>query len=206
MKHKLIRSHYEHRVRPGRENYDILDWGSRESQLARFAVFRRVYQPAKASDRTAGRERLLDIGCGLTDFQSFLENHGCHFTYVGVDIVPEIIAEGRRRHPGRDVILADIFHREPFRPKTFDVAFCSGTLNLEVGNNERFVEHALSAMCPLVRRCLVINFLHCRAQHKYDHCHYYDPEAVIACVPEYMSQACLVDDYLDNDFTLALWR
>lgn len=206
MKHKLIRSHYERRITPGRDNYDVLDWGSGESQIKRFEVFTRIYQDCVPAAGTEPAQRLLDIGCGLTDFQTFLEQRRIHVAYVGVDIAPRLLEQARRMHPARNVLVADIFHREPFRPLAFDVAFCSGTLNLEVGNNERFVEHALTAMCPLVKRCLVVNFLHCRAETKYAHCHYYDPKAVLAAVPDSVQRAVLVDDYLENDFTLALWR
>lgn len=206
MKHHLIRSHYEKRVARDRESFDILDWGSRESQLARFEVFLRVLEQRHLVSPHSGPHLTLDIGCGLTDLCTFLEEKNIPLRYTGVDIVPGILAEARRRYPKRAVLLADIFHSEPFRPRTFHTAFCSGTLNLEVGNNQTFVATALSAMLPLVKQCLIVNCLHARATQRYKHCHYYEPNEIIEAVPATTARVELIDDYLENDFTLVLWQ
>jgi SAM-dependent methyltransferase len=204
MRVELIRAHYAQRVIPGRDSFDLLDWGSADAQLARFAVYARTIQERQEEYRDAAGFRVLDIGCGLTDLCTYLEHESLRVNYVGVDIVPDILAEARRRHPNRNILLADIFQGEPFRPRTFHSAFCSGTLNLEVGNNRAFVRNALAAILPLVSDCLVVNFLHERACKKYPHCHYYSPEAVIAAVPESAAGVVLIDDYLENDFTLVI--
>jgi len=39
-----IKAHYERRIEPDRESYDVLDWGTRESQLARFRALLGVLQ------------------------------------------------------------------------------------------------------------------------------------------------------------------
>ncbi len=207
MKRELIRAHYERRVLPGRDSYDILDWGNRESQLARFHVFMDVlikYQLISASSPAA--HLVLDIGCGLTDLCTVLGERRLPVMYTGVDIVPAILEEARRRHPDRHLLLADIFANEPFRPATFDTAFCSGTLNLKIGNNEDFARRAMAVMLPLVRQCLVINFLHCRAACKYDHCYYYVPDELLMAVPAEAREVEVIDDYLENDFTMVLWK
>ena len=203
----FIRAHYEQRVIPGRDSYDILDWGSRESQIARFHVLIDILVKYKLiQEGQALKYRILDVGCGLSDLCDMLQNLNLNMEYVGVDIVPRIIGEARRRHPRRQLLLADIFQREPFAPNTFGSAFCSGTFNLEMGNNREFVLHALRMMLPLVRDCLVVNFLHIRAREKYRHCHYFDPALIIDAVLPYVKDVELRDDYLENDFTLILWR
>ena len=53
MKVRRIRSHYERRVAPERESHEILDWGSRKDQEARFAVLARTNHEES--------ERLLDL-------------------------------------------------------------------------------------------------------------------------------------------------
>ena len=62
---KKIRRHYEHRITPERENFDVLDWACAESQQTRFAVL-------ADNVELAGRS-LLDIGCGLGDLRTFLD-------------------------------------------------------------------------------------------------------------------------------------
>ena len=202
-KKELIRAHYEHRVIPGRDSFDILDWGSREAQWARFQVLVDVLLRRGLLNRDEPLQ-LLDVGCGLSDLCTFLGDLKLEVQYTGVDIVPGIVAEARRRHPDRDLLLADIFEREPFPKRSFDVAFCSGTFNLEMGNNDEFALAALATLAPLVRECLVANFLHCRAQDKYDHCHYYDPERMAAAIAGGGRIVEIRDDYLENDFTLTV--
>ena len=203
---ELIRAHYERRVVPGRDSYDVLDWGSREAQLARFHVLVDLLIQHDLAGTETATCQLLDVGCGLTDLCDLLDRLGLEVAYTGADIVSAILAEARRRHPERNLVQADIFQREPFAARTFDVVFCSGTFNLEVGNNETFAQHALLTMLPLVRDCLVANFLHTRTPRKYEHCHYYDPQALMSGVRDRAVKIDVIDNYLENDFTLVLWR
>ena len=61
---------------------------------------------AKALDRHAvGGAAVLDLGCGYGE----LLRHYCPpGPYVGVDMVPEFVAEARRRYPAREFILGDV--------------------------------------------------------------------------------------------------
>ncbi|MFO7822179.1 MAG: class I SAM-dependent methyltransferase [Lentisphaeria bacterium] len=205
-RHKLIRAHYEHRVIPGRDSYDVLDWGSREAQLARFHVLVDILLENKfPTPSEAAPSRLLDVGCGLSDLCTLLQKLKFDIDYVGVDIVPAIIKEARRRHPERKLLLADIFQEEPFQAESFSAVFCSGTFNLEMGNNDIFLLHAMDRMLPLVSDCVIVNLLHVRTAEKYDHCHYYDPDRLIPKLSPKASRIDLRDNYLENDFTLTLW-
>jgi SAM-dependent methyltransferase len=51
---------------------------------------------------------LLDVGCGYGDLYQHLRLRGWQGRYVGVDIVPGLIEEGRRRYPEADLRLEDI--------------------------------------------------------------------------------------------------
>ena len=51
--------------------------------------------------------------------------------------------------------------------------------------------------------CMVINFLHARASEKYSECHYYEPDLVRHAAAELTDDFRIIDDYLENDFTLA---
>jgi len=51
--------------------------------------------------------RVLDLGCGLGEHIARLKSqHG--FQVTGLDFDPGMIAEGRKRHPGLDLILGDL--------------------------------------------------------------------------------------------------
>jgi len=235
MRREVIRAHYENRVAPQRESYVILDWSSRAAQCTRFEVLleelRRPQLPAApgliqvarpemivatqkpdlaadlaAAGRVHASFSLLDVGCGLTDLCSYLAERGWRGRYVGVDITPGILREARRRWPSRPMVLADLFVKQPFKDRSFDVVFASGVFNLKLGNNEEFVCRAIPVLFQLARNCLVLNLLHRRARLKYPLCSYFDPDRFRDAVPAAASSALLRDDYLENDLTLIFWR
>ena len=222
-----IHQHYTPRVQPHRASYDILDWSSSEAQQARFRVLLRVLRSQEFASRLPGAPRvagssapgaevlhappaaaysLLDAGCGLADLRLFLLVHGVHAPYVGVDLTPAILQEGRRRQPATHFVQADLFAAAPFRPRSFDVVFASGIFNLNLANNEAFVRKAVPVLFGLARVCLVANFLHLRTAQKYPHCSYYSPAALSHDFAALAHRLEVVDDYLENDFTLVLWR
>lgn len=198
-----IRRHYETRVTPQRETYDILDWSSRESQEVRFAVLLRVLQQTFAAGEVF---RLLDVGCGMTDLAAFLERRRVPLRYVGADITLGVLAEARRRSPQRCLLAADVFSAPPFAARAFDVTYCSGVFNLSLGNNDDFALAALPRLLDLAGTVAVANFLHCRCRRQHEHCHYFDPETLRAAMLQRGLRVTLIDDYLENDFTLVLRR
>jgi SAM-dependent methyltransferase len=136
MRAERIRAHYERRIEPRLKSHEILDWSSPEAQRRRFEVLCRVLDAEFQTGRMpASGPLLLDVGCGLTDLKCYLDERGVRVRYVGVDLSQRMLREAQRRHPGRCVVQADVFAAAPFAPRTFDVAFCSGTLNLRLDNN-----------------------------------------------------------------------
>lgn len=197
-----IRHHYESRVTPDRDSFDILDWGSREDQFARFDILLRVIEQENLADTPC----VLDVGCGMTDLAAFFDARSLPVRYIGVDITYGVLAEARRRFPGRRLLQADVFRHSPFPSRAVDVAYCSGVFNLQLGNNEAFAIDACPVLARLSRGVAVANFLHRRTPQKYDHCHYYDPDQLIDAMRKRGLNVRLIDDYLENDFTLVLRR
>ncbi len=195
-----IRQHYTPRVTRDRPNHEILDWGSREGQLARF----RVLADAMRREFSGETPRLIDVGCGMTDLADYLDEQNVPVRYVGVDLTLAVIQEALRRSPGRLLVQADVFTQSPFRPGVFDVAYSSGVFNLRLGNNRQFVLNAVPALLGQVDRLVVVNMLHIRTETKYPHCYYFDPDDIAAQLAPYAASVEVVDNYLANDFTLIL--
>ena len=105
-------------------------------------------------------------------------------------------------------VAADLFGEGPmpFPPRSFDVVFCSGVFNLDLGNNMAFLAAAVRRLWELAGEHLVFNLLHRRAAHHYDHCFYYDPHEVLALLGGMDLSATIIDDYLPNDFTVLCTR
>jgi SAM-dependent methyltransferase len=201
-----IHRHYTPRVHPERDSYDILDWGSAATQCARFQVLADLLRDTPALAGLPRGPRLLDAGCGLADLRPFLESRGQRVRYVGADLTPAILKEARRRQPDADLVLTDLFAAPPFFPETFDVVFASGIFNLNLGNNDAFVQRAVPALARLAAGCVVANFLHAGAPVKHAHCHYYEPVPLMAALAGAGRRIDCREGYLDHDFTLVVWR
>ena len=193
-KTRYIHAHYEPRISPDRENYDILDWSDAASQEARFK--------ALADNVPLAGRALLDVGCGLGDLLIYLERRGLPVEYTGVDIVEKMVQAARDQHPEARFVHADLFADDPFGDERFDVVFCSGIFNLDLGNNRQFLPAALARLVEFARGHLVFNLLHGRAHARHEHCVYYDPDEVISQLRHLAGDVRVVDDYLHNDFTV----
>lgn len=191
---KAIQSHYESRISPGRENYDVLDWADPTAQRARFRIL------ADSVDLTG--KTLLDLGCGLGDLRAYLSGRKIRVDYTGVDIAAKIVSLARRQQPDARFECADIIGQDLFAGRRFDVVFCSGVFNLDLGNNLEFLPQALGRMFELSRDLVAFNLLHCRAEEKWPGYFYYDPAEVLEMLRQFPCQARLIDDYLPNDFTV----
>ncbi|NLF94206.1 MAG: class I SAM-dependent methyltransferase [Oligosphaeraceae bacterium] len=195
-----IRGYYSERVHPRLQGYQILSWSSREAQYGRFRVLLEILQQCFPPDYCPV---LLDLGCGLAELAKFLLEHGCMVDYRGCDITEKILAEARRRTPGLQLECCDVFQAQPPYPAaSFEVVYCSGIFNLELGNNDAFALRGLIRMVQLSRRLAVANFLHRRTRRKFRACHYFDPDALLAGLHQAGIPATVREDYMENDFTI----
>ena len=202
-----IRAHYEHRISPQAPPYQVLDWSSHDSQHARFGVL--------AGNVDLAAKTLLDVGCGLGDLWGYLKSCGVDARYTGVDILEKMVAAAGQRHSDARFVCADLFGdsaaitektERTFEPGSFDVVFCSGIFNLNLGNNHDFLARGLARLLELARSHLVFNLLHSRAQTADSRYFHYDPHTVMSMLESLPCSVKLIDDYLPNDFTLICKR
>jgi SAM-dependent methyltransferase len=193
MKERIF-EHYIHRIRDDETPYAVLDWESAEAQGLRFRAM---------TDRVPLEGRsLLDVGCGLGDLYCMLKEMGIHTDYLGIDIIPEMIVAAKKHQPGASFQELDLFRNPDALDHTFDVVFCSGIFNLNLGNNRQFLIEALEVFFGLANDTVVFNLLHKRSPDPDAHYFYFTPEEVIPLVKPYTDDIEIVDDYLANDFTV----
>jgi ubiquinone/menaquinone biosynthesis C-methylase UbiE len=174
--------------------YEILDWEDQESQFCRFEVLARRIDISGKS--------LLDLGCGVGDLCSYLQQRGIEASYTGVDILEKMILEARRRCPPGRFIQADLLRENPFGDERFQIAFCSGIFNLETGNNEKLLDDYLKRLQELTTETVVINLLSIVSRDQQDRYHYFDPESVLKRAGGLYPRVEIESGYLSNDFTL----
>lgn len=78
---------------------------------------------------------VLDVGCACGGFAAIMRAFNGDINYVGVDIVPEMLARASRDDHD-SVFAAAAGHALPFKNRTFDLVHCSGATHL----NSRYRE------------------------------------------------------------------
>ena len=196
---KKVIEHYTPNVRKDAPGYKILDWSSGASQKARYEVLREEIAGCGLGDGCS----LLDVGCGLGELAGYLTGKGLAAGYVGVDISPAVLEEGRRRSPGLDLRHCDVFATPPVFPKGgFDAVFCSGIFTLKQDNSLDFARRGLVRLVEMSSRLTVANFLHARTALQYDICVYFEPSEIVSALEPLGVKAVIRDDYLENDFSI----
>lgn len=195
---KRIHEHYEHRIHPARQSFDVLDWASRQSQTRRFEVLVEHVELAGKS--------LLDVGCGLGDLWGFLKDRDLDVDYTGVDLLAKMVDEAARRHGDGRFQVRNIFQADRVELPEFDVVFASGTFNLNLGNNLEFLAAALPRMRALARQCVVFNLLHARQVFEPERYFYSDPAEIVEMLTPAGWPVRIIDDYLPNDYTVICTR
>src|SRR5207248_1547562 len=93
--------------------------------------------------------RLLDLGCGTGHYSELLErSFPGRFTYVGWDYAPAMVETARKRWPGREFAVNDVFapdlDLEPFE------VICASSLVDVVADWRRALAILLAAPAPYV--------------------------------------------------------
>ncbi len=197
---RQIQNYYSDRVHPRLKGFQILSWSSWEAQHGRFQVLLEVLKERLSMDSCPS---LLDVGCGLAELSHYLPAQGFPVDYLGVDVTEKILSEARRRSPATRLECQDIFQAQsPYPVAAFEVVYCSGIFNLELGNNDEFARRGLVRLAELSSRVTVANFLHQRTRRKFRECHYFDPDWLLSGLCQAGITATLREDYMENDFSI----
>jgi len=189
-----LRAHYEPRIERFSESYQVLDWEDPASQRKRFLTLTENVPLAGKS--------LLDVGCGLGDLYAFLRQRGtAAVEYTGVDVLERMVSEARNRHPEGEFFCTDVIGDAAWRPKGFDVVFCSGVFNLKIGENTALLRRALGRFFAMARETVVFNLLDEKSPDRDERYCYFSQQQVREMLRAFECEVHVVSDYLPNDFT-----
>jgi SAM-dependent methyltransferase len=125
-------------------------WETAHVQMAGFVQL-------AALDGMVPGARVLDVGCGLGAFKSFLDQRGLAVDYTGWDVCAPLIDAARARHPGVRFEVRDL--GAATGDEVFDLVVCSGALNYRLPDHERWVRHMLAAMFGRCRVGMAVTLL-----------------------------------------------
>lgn len=107
-------------------------------------LFQEDWHSEMISHVPAGAKRILDLGCGTGFFLAELEQR--HPGAIGLDISHAMLKVSDQYVPGARLVTGDA-ERLPFRPGTFDVVFCKGSLH-HTRDHVAFLTHCRKALGP----------------------------------------------------------
>ena len=106
-------------------------------------------------------DSIYDVGCGTGQLHQFMQDQGLAHTYIGCEIVPEMIAQAREKNPDQQFESRDII-QEPSE-HSYDhvvasgVFFIRGDSDLETWS--AYVSSMVYAMYAMCRRSISFNVL-----------------------------------------------
>lgn len=175
-----------------------LDWGSVESQRLRFRVLAQIADIEGAS--------ILDVGCGLGDFYSWMRELKKEVTYTGIDITPRMIELATQRFPEGDFRNSTIEALPRTSDHTFDLVFASGIFGKLRIEPAAAMKDTIRSMYGICKRGVAFNSLSAWAdQQEADEFHADPIETLIFCrtLTPWVS---LRHDYHGRDFTIYMYR
>lgn len=150
---------------------------------------------------------VLDVGCGFADLYDWLSARGWRGRYVGIDIVPGLLAVARTRHPGLTLLDLDLAEAAATTgPHDFVIA--SGVFNarLSHGDNREHITAALGLMLSMARIGVMVDFLSADVDFQKEGAWHTDPAWAFRAAKALTRRVALRHDYMPFEFALFLHR
>ena len=179
---------------------ESLGWGKHGRQDVRFAVLAEYALAAPESS-------VLDYGCGFADLYDFLQARGWRGHYVGVDIVPDLLAVARQRHPDLDLRDFDA-DDEQMTFGDFDFVIASGVFNarLPVGDNSAHIIRSMQALFRHTRVALSIDFLSTYVDFQKPDAWHTNPAWLFDQAKRLGRRVLLRHDYMPFEFAVTIFK
>ncbi|MEE8574241.1 MAG: class I SAM-dependent methyltransferase [Thermodesulfobacteriota bacterium] len=176
---------------------EALGWKNRESQSKRFEILAGVGDMNGSS--------VLDLGCGYGDLRAYLDTLFIDLTYVGVDYMPEFIAEARERYNGRE---DTIFFKSDFTKEALplsDYVIANGVFCYRSAD-KGFHFELIAKMYGAARLVLAFNMLDKLTFPEDELLLGHDRDEVVDFCRKLSPVVEVRSGYIENDFTVLLYR
>jgi SAM-dependent methyltransferase len=153
---------------------------------------------------------VLDVGCGFGDLLTYLRKRRWRGRYVGIDLVPELLAEARERHAddGRAVFEHADASAGGFA-QSAGLAIGIGVFNHRLHqDNLDFVAATLEAMWNASSRAVVCDFLSDSAElgKRRADLYYADPADILKLARRHSRRVVVNHAYMPFEFQVKIWH
>lgn len=186
-----LAKYYGPHLRTGHLDHQAVHWGSAWGQQVRFEALIAPLAPLSGT--------LLDLGCGLAHLADHLEERGEAVAYLGLDLLPDMIARARERRPDLELALLEPDAALP--PSDYIVA--SGIF---ATTPPELMAHIIERMWSAARRAISFNALRLGAAQLDEGERAYSPAELIGMVERLSPRWALRADHHPNDLSITVWR
>jgi trans-aconitate methyltransferase len=176
---------------------EALGYRNSDSQIKRFATL-----AALASINGCS---VLDVGCGHGDLKAYLDLHYHGFSYVGIDQMAEFIMQARERYGQRPNCYFCVADADLTELPQADHVFASGMLAYR-GEDEHHAFAMIEKMYCAAGRMLAFNMLDAATFPPHPLLTGHDAATVMDFCRQLSPGARLVRGYLEDDFTVAMYK
>ena len=177
-------------------SFKSLDWGSKEKQMLRFKILSKI--------GNLNKKKILDVGCGFADFNLWLKKNKKRVNYFGIDIVPEMIYEAKKKHKKSIFYCGSFLENKDIELQKFDYVFASGifTFNKKKGNS--ILKKTVFKMWKMSEKGIAFNCLNSKNKFKNSKEFSANPNIVYNFCKKLSKNIKLDQSYLPSDFTIYL--
>jgi SAM-dependent methyltransferase len=198
---KEVKDFYNNRHKEVGDTLKSVGWSTKESQYLRFEV---LIRNLELENKT-----ILDIGCGLGDFITFLEEKGIkNFNYIGLDISESLIESAKNKFKDKKNIqfivgdTLELIHRLP----SFDISVMSGALSYKIEDNMGYTKEVMYQLAMKSNEVVAFNFLTSYVDYTLEKNFHYKPEEVFSMAKSICKKVNLYHDYPLYEFTVQLFK
>ncbi|MBD3163880.1 methyltransferase domain-containing protein [Candidatus Woesearchaeota archaeon] len=145
-----IRNFYtSHLKKYGKHDIRAMGWHDEEEYSVRFEICAKIASLENSS--------VLDIGCGFGGLYRYLNSSRVKdFSYLGIDIMPEMVDIARKKNPTAKFRVGDILKDELLH---FDYVFAIGTFNITTRGYSSYFFRAMKKMIQIANKGIAVCFL-----------------------------------------------
>nr|VFJ94461.1 MAG: Methyltransferase domain-containing protein [Candidatus Kentron sp. LFY] len=208
MSHKyvseILSDHYRKTFREYGATSKGVDWGDKEcSAKLRQEVMLEVIK------KNNQHSTILDVGCGYGALADAIQEKQLSLSYTGIDIVHEMVREGKRRHPNYSFVCGDILNTDMGK---YDYVVCNGILTQKLKTSilemNEFAQSLVKLMYGICKIGIAFNLMTTYVNFQRDNLYYRNPSEMLSwCMSELTPHVRLNCAYdLWYEYTVYLYK
>ena len=174
-------------------------WNNPQTQYYRF------YELTKDLELNSSTTTVLDVGCGNGELYKFLNFIGFRGKYTGYDINDKLLKQAKKRFKNTEFLNVDIMSSKV--NKKYDYVLMSGVLNINVGQDMKFVTSFIKSMYDLCNNAAIFNAISTNVNFKEKKIYYIDPSKILNyCIENITKRVTIEHHNIPYNYTIYLYR